>query len=1068
MQSWALRGALSALIAVLFSTTLAAAPMSFSNRMLLNRAVANGQQQLQVMVLTDPKAFARVKNAVATAGGQVRKEISAIHYLRADLPISALKVFIERPDVMSYQIATGANMIWTQEGRTEAIATMYRGYEIRPPGGEAPPTEVVREVQKKYADLPALTPQQSLATGYTAEDDTGVTKWNSQHPTWDGRGVTVAMLESGLPQFDHPTLRSAKDVKGQPVPKLAGFVNTVDAESGDDTRVSMTTVIRNTSSWYAVNNRNYVLPRLGEFRFGVFSPRVGGNLRQDFAVLWDPKSGEFWVDGDGDANFANEKVLRDVNESIEVGQLKFTQPSKYEMAYVVAKANEPDVVHVYMSKGGHQAMTASVAAGSRTSDGVASGVAPNARLLFVRNQDSGGQAYDFVEGYAEIASRPDVDVLSDSRGVTPMPDMSGEFYSVAFQRIAEAYGKPIFHSGGNGLAGMGRVSSLEGVFSVGGSMSPATYAALFGGGTLPGQIKHPLMSEGPGGDGGFKPDFIAPMHRISADKCADGERTFMPRNAPTLQLPPCYSISCCTSASGPYAAGVAALLISAARQNKQPVELDDLGRAMRASATFLQDSPAYAQGAGLLDINAAWKEMNRKVSLPQIKVSGPVVRPMANYSQTGEKGAGLFEFSGWAPGQSGERHLTFTRESGASSRIKYRISWTGNSGTFESPTSLTLNLNQPTLLPINILPKSYGAHSAIVNLHDPATGAIVLRSLATVVAAQPVPQGVDTSLSFEEKVPLMRSKSHFISVPAGSPALRVDLEVKHGALTSNMLSMDPSESVPNRPSSPRGPFLVGKHSWVVPNPAAGTWTLSLTNETGRSEKDPAKVSTEEASYTLSFSVLDGSITADASSGRLSIEAQNHGPKIGAPVADVYPATLVQQTASFSTEGTPNLIPIDVAEGSGLLQLRAKSNADANELEMFLYDCTSGQCFFWDYSGSAASEHMLTVRKPKAGKWMVAVNAAPTFGATGGFVLEKIVGGAAVRHALDANLRLPAVDVPPIADSEGQKVLYCELVDAQLQDAESKRRAITAAEDTPVELKNAAKPIAIATTLYRVK
>lgn len=1049
-----------------------AVPMSFSNRQLLNRAAVYGQQRIEVMVLTDATDIGRVKSAVAAAGGSVRHEIPAIDYLRVELPISVLKTLVTNSAVVSYQIASNANMIWDQEGRTEDIATMYRGYEVDPIVGKQTRIEAVLEYDRQHANLPLLSPAQARGPGYTAEDETGVTRWLATHPRWDGRGVTIALLESGLPEFDHPTLRDAKDLQGQPTPKIAGFANTVAPESEDQTRVSMSTVIRSQMAWYSVANRTYILPRPGTFRFGMLSVPVGGNLRQDFAVLWDTMSGEIWVDSDGDASFRNEKPMRDVNERLDVGRLKFTQPSEYTVSFVVATSSEADVLNVYTARGGHQAMTASVAAGSRTADGLASGVAPNARILFVRNQESHGQAYDFVEGYAEIAGRPDVDVLSDSRGIDPLPDMAEEFYSLIFTRLASAYRKPVFHSGGNDLPGIGVVSSLEGVFAVGGSISPATYAALYGGAQLERTLKHPFMSEGPGGDGGFKPDFLAPMHRISADRCANVARTFVPKNAPTAQLPPCYQISCCTSASGPYAAGVAALLISASRQNHDELSLDDLGRALRAGAQYLPDTPAYAQGAGVLDINAAWKELHRKAVAPQIHISAPVVQAMVRYARHPGEGGGLFEIGGWKPGQSGERVLSLRRDSGLTGSVSYRVSWTGNDGTFASPRSVQLPLNATVRFPLTVRVNSFGPHSAILNLHDPATDAIVFRSLATVVAPQPVPRGANLALTLNDTVPLMRSRDHFIAVPPGSAALRIDLDVKRGALSGRMRSRDPTEEVPNRPVSQWGAFEPGKHTWVIPNPSAGTWSLSLTNDTGWREKDPAKVSTEEAVYSVSFSILNGDIEAATDSGRLSIQAENRGADLGAPAADVYPAVQVMRSASLLESGEPNIFPIDVPEDSGLLRLRAKTDpAAASDIELFLYDCTSGQCFLWDYAGTAAREQVLTVHQPKAGKWVLAANAAPAMVGRGSFVLEEIIGGHPERYPLNASSHWQTTaNIPRLIHSgDGEeRVLYCELVDARLQEAESKRLAAAATEETPADQKGPARPVAIASTIYRLE
>ncbi len=1048
----------------------AAAPMSYSNRQLLNRAVVTGEQRIEVMLLARDGSIESVKRAVSEAGGSLRKEIPEIGYLRVELDIAKLIDIGARADVERYQIATGANMIWEQEGRNEATATMYRSYETWPPRGESRASKKTQEQHKAFAGLPMLTAAQSRAAGFTADNDTGVTAWHTKHPKWDGRGVTVAVLESAQPEFQHPTLRSALDLAGKPVPKIAGILNTTDPRSGDNTRVAMSTRLEAAGTWQRIDGRTYILPTPGSYRFGIYSVPVGSNLRQNFGVLWSTTSGDIWVDCDGDASFANESPMRRVDERFDVRQLTFTQPMRYTMDFVVGAAREADALHIYTSRGGHQAMTASVAAGSLTDDGLASGVAPNARVLFVRNQEFGAQAYDFIEGYAQIAARPDVDVLSDSRGVEPQPNMTQEFYSMAFQRIAKAWGKPVFHSGGNNLPGMGLVSAIDGVFAVGGSIGPQTYAALYGGAELPHDLKHPLMSEGPGGDGALKPDFIAPMHRISAERCANDDKIFLPKNKPAAQLPPCYSISCCTSASGPYATGMAALLISAARQNDLKVSRESLGRALSAGARFLTDVPAYTQGAGLLDINAAWKELQRAVDVPSIRVSAPVAQPLTRYAQGGAQGPGLFEFGGWQPGQSGERMMHFTRGSGAKGAQAYRLSWTGNDGTFTAAQSLSLPLNETKSLPVGIKVSSFGPHSAILNLHDSRSDAIVHRVLLTVVAPRSIPVTPGSQLQLDGQVPLMQSDSHFISVPAGVAALKVEIDVRKGVLTARMRSMDPTSKAEDVGALQFTQLRPGKYTWVVAAPPAGTWDLGLTNDSGWREADLSRVSTDEAQYSLAFTALTSSIEGVLSGGQVSIRAPRDASPIESPAVDVYAAARDRRTERLQSNGEPRILTVDVPNDAGVMKLRATADPGSSEIEMFLYDCTTGQCFWHSYAGLAAAEQVITVRKPKAGRWKVAVNAGPAANGTGGFALEQIVGGKAARSPLQgdgAMWRASIARPESVAKGDSERVLYLELVDEALENAESQRILALAPDDAPEDKKRPAKPVGLASTVIPV-
>jgi len=1050
--------------------------MSFSNRQLFNRAAVDKETAIEVMLIAEVGKLDELKRAVASAGGVILREDVPTGYLRIQIASERLSALVEAPLIAAFQIASNANMIWDQEGQSEDIAKMYRRYESRALGGD-PMTQ--KEEQK---DLPTLTVPESLAYGYTGEEETGVGEWLSQHPSWDGRGVTIALLESALPEFTHPTMKSAKALDGTPIPKIAGIINTVDLSGQDYTRIDMKTTIHSDTTWYTVKGRTYILPRSGTFHFGIFSAPSGGSVHEDFAVLWDQATGEIWIDTDGDASFEKETVMHDVNEHFDVGYLNLTYPEKKKIEFVVAKGRAPDTLHLYPSRGGHQAMTASVAAGSRTEDGVASGVAPNARVMFVRNQAGKNRASDFVEGYIEIASRPDVDVMTDSRGLSPVPDIGSEFYSLMFDRIASTYHKPIFHSGGNNLPALGQASGLEGVFSVGGSMSPSTYSALFGAGTLDRVIKHPLSAEGPGGGGTLKPDFIAPMHRISADVCvgaysygAPVSKIALPKNSPKVVLPPCYQISCCTSASGPYAAGVAALLESAARQEGETVSLESMGRALRSSAQFLPDTPAFAQGAGILNVEAAWKEMQSKINIPLIKITGPLVYPMAKYARHPSEGGGLLELSGWTPGQTGQRSLHLERESGPAAPSPYKISWTGNDGTFKSATSITLPLNESVALPVKIAVSSYGPHSAILNIHDPETGAIVVRTLATVVVPQPIPSTAGNFLKLQGAVSLMRSNDYYLSVPDGTQALKVDVDITQGALSPMLRSLDPSQMVPNRPTNMFKTLKTGKYTFVVPRPSSGTWSLTLTNDSGWRAQDSKEVSTEEAKYAVIVSALRGDLEMKKEEAdKVSFHLKNTGANLIEPVVDVYPGTLTSRKAPFNPTGEPNLIEVNAPKDAGILEFDARAELGASDLELFLYDCTSGACFFSDYAGIAASKATIAVHNPKPGKWILAVNAAPSIVGHGQFVVDEFVGAKATRQIVGSATKnsVPnewhtAMSQPPLpaADAEGARAFLCELVDAALERAQLERQS--AIPPPPGESKTppVTNPIAVATKVF---
>ena len=593
--------------------------------------------------------------------------------------------------------------------------------------------------------------------------------------------------------------------------------------------------------------RTYILPRPGVYRFGLFVLPSGGNLTHHFGVLEDERSRDIWIDANGNADFRDEPPVKDVNEGADVRRLTLLHPSPGEIGFVVARGRRPRTVHLYLATGGHQAMTLSVAAGSRTEDSPAAGVAPGAQVLLVRKSNAGSRLDEYIESYLDIVKRPDVDVLCDSTAIQVVPDTAADFMALIFDRLLSAYGKPIFHGAGNTSLRLGSASADGDVFSVGGTLSPRTFDAFYAGATLRDLIVHPLSAAGPSLDGAIKPDFLAPMHIVSADVHGGSRNTAIPVAAPAAQLPPGHQISCCTSASSPYAAGVAALLISRAKQEGVRYTVRSLARALRLGARFLSGTPAHEQGNGVLDVEAAWHELTNATDDPRITSSAHIVAPLAMYAARGEIGSAIFERDGWFIGSRGIRSLTLYRASGARNAVVYKVSWTGNDGTFSAPATVTLPLDEPVVMPVTIATTTAGAHSALLNLHDATTGAIRFRTQATIVAAERF-EAVDRPLVIAGTVTFLGYRAHYVAIPDGIGALALELTVTRGILKTTILRSHGLSSAYYEnvnPVTPRA-FGTGKYSVTIPRPEQGTWTFGFGNDTGRRDSPDAPAWTSDA------------------------------------------------------------------------------------------------------------------------------------------------------------------------------------------------------------------------------
>jgi hypothetical protein len=133
---------------------------------------------------------------------------------------------------------------------------------------------------------------------------------------------------------------------------------------------------------------------------------------------------------------------------------------------------------------------------------------------------------------------------------------------------------------------------------------------------------------------------------------------------------------------------------------------------------------------------------------------------------------------------------------------------------------------------------------------------------------------------------------------------------------------------------------------------------------------------------------------------------------------------------------PNRFEIDVPHGASTLAVYARvQKPPVTGIELHLYDCTSGECFSYDFTLPSSSNPQLVVRRPKPGRWIAAVNAGPIPSAITTFKVDVLIAGRVTRHEIDrshsASLRLPALAGTSTAGSnqKSNQVLLYELVDA---------------------------------------
>ncbi len=352
--------------------------------------------------------------------------------------------------------------------------------------------------------------------------------------------------------------------------------------------------------------------------------------------------------------------------------------------------------------------------------------------------------------------------------------------------------------------------------------------------------------------------------------------------------------------------------------------------------------------------------------------------------------------------------------------MTYNLSWAGNDGTFSSADSIALPLNKPKTLNVTVNPSAIGSHSAILNLDDPGTTGIDYQTMNVVVVPELFTADNNYTITHSGTIGRNQSQRFFFYVPAGAPALKVDLDDHTAAGTGQVrflrfhpygVTIEPSNNSLTcySPPVPGGPSC-NPLSRTTTNPLAGVWEVTVE---ARRTSDVA-----DAPFTLTVSVLGASVSPNP-----DIIAS---ATIGTPIARSYTATnlfgaftgrMVGTTLGSARRGVFSIAnlaqqqyPITVTAGSTSLRATIGGTSDpAADLDLFVFNCTTGSCVLTGQSADGDSEESVTIANPAAGLWVVLIDgfAVPAGTTTYNYVDVFINPAFGSVSVTDANALRPA-------------------------------------------------------------
>lgn len=958
------------------------------DRSLLSQARAKGQRQVTLLVAARRGQSAKAATELVQLGGVVRKTDVKTDYLRVLLPTAA----VEKAAGVSAVAAVDLSQVIPLEdprpdsGGTNAKDASGRGATsdgATAPTPQAPPSATTGKVNP-----------------YLPIWNTGAPAFTAAHPTWDGRGVNIGIIDTGV-DLSHPALQ--KTTTGER--KIVDWITSTDpVGDGDPTWLKLSTGTFGAGTSFSFDGRTWVAPpRGGPFAVALFAEsgndlsaagsELAGDVNRDgdttdtWGVIQDVNTKAVYVDTNQNLTFADEKAMVDYKVKYDIGTFGADNPATgvREAVPFVVQTNVPGYVNLGIVSNAHGTHVAGIAAANGLFGGKMTGAAPGSKITSVRvcKFSPGCTSFGLVEGMI-AAARSGVDVINLSIGGLPALNDGNNARAELYSRIIADYQLQLFVSAGNegpGLNTVGDPAVTSDVIGVGSYLADSTWVADYGSSTTQADNLQPYSSRGPREDGGFKPDLVAPGAAISSIPTWQAGSPVVG----TYPLPAGYGMFNGTSMATPQATGAAALLVGAYKSihaGTRPVPRS-LRTALKSSARFLPKYSAYEQGAGLVNVTAAWALLAQPGDADEVTASVEVHTKLSQFLAVPDTGVGIYDREGITVGEKFTRTYTLTRTTGAAGPVTYLVSWRGNDGTFGSASRVVLARGVPTAFEVKVNAKSAGARSAILRLDNPTTPGIDHQTMNTVITTEPFTAANGYTLARSGQIGRNQSKSFFFAIPDDTPAFKVAL-VGGGAAGQGQvrfLRFHPygvgieDNSTPNCYNPPAGGTCEGSpSSRTVTDPQAGVWEVTVE---ARRTSDVLN-----APFTLTASILGVTVTPNP-----DVIAT-----VGAGVAVNRSYTLTNSFGSFAgrAEGTllgsariarPSLAnagfavyDVPVVAGSSSLRATIGDTSDAGaDLDIYLYNCTTGNCVLASFSADGDSEESVTITGPAAGLWKVLVD-----------------------------------------------------------------------------------------------
>ena len=498
------------------------------------------------------------------------------------------------------------------------------------PGARNPPEVNIPPDAVAPAPVPAqddsvrrvAPPQVAYAHGWMPLTSTGVDKFLRAHPDYDGRGVLIGILDTGIDpsvpgltttSTGSPKVLDVRDFSAEGTVALARVT-----PMGDSVSVGGRVLAGFGRVMALSKNGPYYGGTIAELPLGE-APAADLNRNgkvEDTLAIVVTQAPDGWVlfaDTDGDGSLAGEKPVHDYLAGRETfGWAPRGLTPRVGIAANFTETSGRPGLDLVFEIFGHGTHVSGIAAGHDIY-GVSGfdGVAPGAQLLGLKiaNGANGGitttgsmaRAMDYAIRFARERRLPLV--LNVSFGVGNEVEGGARIDAIVDSILQQNPDVTMVISGGNdgpGLSSIGFPGSAGAAISV-----AATLPSSF---LTPGPNGAPLADQlayfsSRGGEVA-KPDIATPGVAYSTVPRWDAG----------------HEVEQGTSMAAPHASGLAALLISGLSQSRKPVEARAIRQALMVTAAPTPGMTHLDEGTGVPDVGRAWSWLEGGHTVPELRV----------------------------------------------------------------------------------------------------------------------------------------------------------------------------------------------------------------------------------------------------------------------------------------------------------------------------------------------------------------------------------------------------------------------------------------------------------------